>query len=146
METKVTVWNESAKEMLMNALKNVDSYALVNMWNDVCDGDDYIYSNDEDTWKELFSDVAEMFRATFYGGARYNDDYCHFNGYANLETASGSAVEDWIDLDTIAQHIEDNCDDWADLDRYFSNYGVHDIDTEEILPDEDEDDDEEDED
>lgn len=149
METKVTtVWNKNAQDSLLCELKNdIDNDTLVTIWNDYCQENNYsdreIFNNDEDSWSMLIGDsIDEMFRAAFYGGARYSDDYCQLNGYGNLETRDSYGVVDWIDFDDLAKWIEGQCEDWADLDRFFSKYGINDIDTEEILPDDEDEEDE----
>lgn len=64
--------------------------------------DDTIYSFDEDTINELFSNPWDALRATHFGDTNFTDDYFHFNGYGNIETLS-----DWK-IDELYNEIEES--------------------------------------
>lgn len=56
--------------------------------------DDMIYSFDEDTINELFSNPWDALRATHFGDANFTDDYFQFNGYGNIETLSDWKIDE----------------------------------------------------
>lgn len=64
--------------------------------------DDMIYSFDEDTINELFSNPWDALRGAHFGDVNFTDDYFQFNGYGNIETLS-----DWK-IDEMYNEIEDN--------------------------------------
>ena len=100
------------KNVIVNILKNMDADSLVSIWNSYCNDenpDDYIYSNDEYTLKDLFGDdVNEAIRAAYYGDYRYGDTYVKFNAYDNLESMDEYNVSDKIDFDSLADYLIDN--------------------------------------
>ncbi len=55
--------------------------------------DDMIYTFDEDTINELFSNPWDALRATHFGDTNFSDDYFRFNGYGNIETLSDWKIE-----------------------------------------------------
>lgn len=67
--------------------------------------DDTIYSFDEDTINELFSNPWDALRAAHFGDINFTDDYFQFNGYGNIETLS-----DWK-IDEMYNEIETEDDE-----------------------------------
>lgn len=82
---------------------------LVSLWNDFCDGDDYIHQGVEDM-AELYSDPASFGRAIFFGDVQnWLDDYACFNGYGNIVTFNyWDDKNSPIDLDLLAEWLEEN--------------------------------------
>ena len=64
--------------------------------------DDMIYSFDEDTINEFFSNPFEALRSAHFGEINFTDDYFIFNGYGNIETLS-----DWKIDEMYKSEIED---------------------------------------
>lgn len=95
-------------------LENLSDGDLLSLWNEYSgencrDGD--IYCMDE--FNELCGNMepSDLANRIFYGKFNPNDTYFIFNGYANLE--SSDYLEDFIDIDELAQHIYDNDDDFT---------------------------------
>lgn len=98
-------------------LENLSDGDLLSLWNEYkserCyDGEVY--------YMEEFNEICESLKpidlATkiFYGSFNPNHDYFIFSGYANLE--SSNYLDDFIDIDELAQHIYDNDDSLDDYD------------------------------
>lgn len=58
---------------------------------------DMIYTFDEDTINELFSNPWDALRATHFGDTNFSDDYFRFNGYGNIETLSDWKIDEEFD-------------------------------------------------
>ena len=56
--------------------------------------DDMIYSFDEDTINELFSNPWDALRGAHFGDINFTDDYFIFNGYGNIETLSDWKIDE----------------------------------------------------
>lgn len=114
-------------------LEDLNDSELLSLWNEYqsencCDG--YIY------FMEDFDRICGSMTPTdlanriFYGKFNPNDTYFIFNGYENLE--SSDYLDDFIDIDELAQHIYDNDDDLEDYDlRNFLDEDEDDEDSEE---------------
>lgn len=79
---------EKVLEAIQDMAKN-GKECLVTVWNEICSEDNrpnYIYENDEDFFRENFSDPWEAVNATSCGNWSYNDPYVCFNGYNNLDS------------------------------------------------------------
>lgn len=98
-------------------LENLSDGDLLSLWNEYkserCyDGEVY--------YMEEFNEICESLKPIglanriFYGKFNPNDTYFIFNGYANLE--SSDYLDDFIDIDELAQHIYDNDDSLDDYD------------------------------
>lgn len=63
--------------------------------------DDLIYSFDEDTVNEMFSNPWEALRSSHFGDINFTHDYFRFNGYGNIETLSDYEIdEEFEELET----------------------------------------------
>lgn len=98
-------------------LENLSDSELLSLWNEYrrvnCyDGDIY----DMDEFDEICGNInpSDLACKIFYGKFNPNDTYFIFNGYENLE--SSNYLDDFIDIDELAQHICDNDDDLEDYD------------------------------
>lgn len=101
--------NEAKHDAIVAVLNNMDIADLVSTYNQMAEDnyDETIYTNEDYTLNELFSEPSEAIRATVYGDYHYNDDYCYFNGYGNLCSFSGlNETACPIDLDEVARWIE----------------------------------------
>lgn len=98
-------------------LENMNDEELMLLWNEYssencCDGEIY--------YMEEFDEICESMNPTdlanriFYGRFNPNDTYFIFNAYANLK--SSDYLDDFIDIDELAQHIYDNDDSLDDYD------------------------------
>ena len=56
--------------------------------------DDMIFSFDEDTVNEMFSNPWEALRSSHFGDLSFNNDYFRFNGYGNIETLSDYEIDE----------------------------------------------------
>lgn len=60
-----------------------------------------LYSFDEGTINDMFSNPWEALRASHFGDISFTDDYFRFNGYGNIETLSDWQIdEDFEALET----------------------------------------------
>lgn len=98
-------------------LENLSDSELLSLWNEYrrahCyDGDIY----DMEEFNEICGNMepSDLANRIFYGRFNPNDIYFIFNGYENLE--SSDYLDDFIDIDELAQHIYDNDDDLDDYD------------------------------
>lgn len=82
---------------------------LVVLWNDFCDGGDYIYLGVE-AMADLYSEPLEFARAVYFGDVQnWADDYACFNGYGNIVSFNyWDDKNSPIDLDTLAAWLEEN--------------------------------------
>ena len=98
-------------------LENLNDGELLSLWNEYRRGQ---YYDGEVYYMEEFNEICESLKpidlATkmFYGKFNPNNEYFIFNGYANLE--SSNYLDDFIDIDELAQHIYDNDDSLDDYD------------------------------
>jgi len=76
----------------MNTYEKVQ--ALNEHYENLGYSDETIYSFDEDTINELFSNPWDALRATHFGDVNFTDDYFHFNGYGNIETLSDWKIDE----------------------------------------------------
>lgn len=100
-------------EKIKEALEHMTAGELVSVHNEYCNNaeymDDYIYNMEE------FDDIMsgqkpwDVARAVCYGDFCAAHDYFWFNGYGNL--ASGDYPIDRIDIDAIAEYVDDNEND-----------------------------------
>lgn len=105
-------------------LENLNDGELLSLWNEF---DQYstIYTSEE--FDEICGSMnpSDLACKIFYGKFNPNDEYFIFNGYENLE--SSDYLDDFIDIDELAQHICDNDDDLEDYDlRNFLDEGEED--------------------
>ena len=105
-------------EKIKSALDEMSTAELVNVHNAYCGAanymDDYIYNMDE--FDEIMSGQSpwEIARCAYYGDFCPADDYFWFNGYANL--CSADYHPEIINVEDIAQYVDDNNDDLGDCD------------------------------
>lgn len=90
-------------------LKTQQTEELVQLWNEFCAGDDYIYQGVEDM-ADLYSDPAAFARAVYFGDVQnWLDDYARLNGYGNIVTFNfWDSPNSPIDLDTLAEWLEED--------------------------------------
>ena len=95
-------------------LDNLDNWKIVNIHNDFCDGDDWIYNMSD--FDEIMDNMTAMDVANrvFYGDFNPNNDYFKFDGYANLE--STDYPTDFVDMDILINYAIDNDYDY-DIDE-----------------------------
>lgn len=82
---------------------------LVQLWNEYCSGDDYIYQGVEDM-ADLYSEPAAFARAVYFGNVQnWADDYARLNGYGNIVSFNHwDNKNSPIDLDTLAEWLEED--------------------------------------
>ena len=103
----------NAREEVLEMLRDMDDWKLVGIHNEYCDKvnyvDDRIYAMDE--LNELYSDKAPLtiLLDAYNGAFNPNDDWFRWNGYGNLESTD-RPVDDWIEIDDIADYIIENDD------------------------------------
>lgn len=99
------------KETILVALSTSE---LVSLHNEYCEDnslmDDYIYTFDEETINELFSNPWDALRAAHFGDISFNQDYFRFNGYGNIETLSDYEIESDLDWEAVSDWLEENPD------------------------------------
>lgn len=105
------------KNEIKEYLENLNAGDLISIWNEYrrvhhYDGD--IYYMEEFDWVCEHLTPTDLAHRIFYGKFNPNNIYFMFNGYANLE--SSDYVDDFIDVDDLAQFIYDNDDDLDDYD------------------------------
>jgi len=111
-------------EKIKELLNTLDSSTLITTWNEYCADEcmeDYIHSNDEYFFEEMFEKADEAVWAVCFGNYDYEDDYVVFNGYGNLDTFNFSDDENCpIDIDVLADWINDNdgCDAISEEEGY----------------------------
>lgn len=99
------------KESIIEVLKCVETKTLISIWNEYCSEknmDDYIYSNDEYFFNEMFEKADDAVRAVCFGSYEYTDEYVIFNAYGNLVSFDIYDAEQHIDFDTLADYIMEN--------------------------------------
>lgn len=63
--------------------------------------DDMIYTFDEYTINEMFSNPFEALRACHFGDVNFSHNYFRFNGYGNIETLSDWQIDnEYNELET----------------------------------------------
>ena len=79
---------EELRLELSNIVSSLDDSEIISMWNEIANGDNWIYSNDEYELDTVFDGQkpSDIIRTIFFGDYRYNDNYFCFNGYANLDS------------------------------------------------------------
>ena len=98
-------------------LENLSDSELLSLWNEYrrvhCyDGDVYCIEEFDEICGNM--EPSDLANRIFYGRFNPNDTYFIFNGYENLE--SSDYLDDFVDIDELAQHIYDNGDDLDDYD------------------------------
>jgi len=106
-------------DAIIEYLEGLDDDSLIEIHNEYCsqyDMDNYIWSNDEHFFTEMFDGrIDEAVRAVCYGEYHYTDNYVWFNGYANLE--SGNYTNNMpIDINEIADDILENEGNYYDIE------------------------------
>ena len=103
---KYEVFEEKFKELSIG-----EKIAIFN--NYIPNGDNEIYSFDEEFFETYFSNPMEAARATFFGEIEsWSDEYIKFNGYGNLESMTEYEVLE--DIENYLEEIFDNPDTWED--------------------------------
>ena len=103
---KYEVFEEKFKELSIG-----EKIAIFN--NYIPDGDNEIYTFDEEFFETFFSNPMEAARATFFGKINsWTDEYIKINAYGNLESMSEYDVLEEIDY--YLEEIFDNTDTWED--------------------------------
>lgn len=112
----------NAREEVLEMLRDMDDYELVAIHNGYCNEanyvDDKIYSMSE--FDELYycmdgKSPLDVIRDAFNGSFNPNDDWFRWNGYGNLESTD-RPIDDWVDIDDIADYIVENDEDLGDKD------------------------------
>lgn len=102
---------ECITEHIRNFWSNED---IIRAWNNYCSEEcmeDYIHSNDEYFFEEMFEKADDAVRAVCYGEYHYQDEYVVFNAYGNLDSFDYWKDENSpIDLDILAEYLVDNGD------------------------------------
>lgn len=98
-------------------LENLSDSELLSLWNEYQSENNYdgeVYDMEE--FDEICGNMnpSDLVCKIFYGKFNPNDTYFIFNGYENLE--SSDYLDDFFDIDELAQHICDNDDDLEDYD------------------------------
>lgn len=68
-----------------------------NLWNGCLDWLDYQEFDSEFFNTYFYNNPMEAARATNFGDVNWNDDYIHFDGYGNLESASAQDYENELE-------------------------------------------------
>ncbi len=121
MKTQTTIYNNiPAITDYLNSLDGSETVAIHNQYcQSINDGDNEIYTNDEEFFEVFFSNkVMEAVRATSYGEYNFQHDYVKFNGYGNLITFDNPSDE--VSLSEIAERILEHPQDFdLDLEESF---------------------------
>lgn len=96
--------------MILEKLQKLSDSEIITLSKEV-DGqwteESEVFNNDEDGLKSLFyEDMDEAVRSTCYGDYEYTHKFIRLDGHSNLESTND--LSDFIDLDELAEHIEDN--------------------------------------
>ena len=119
------------KDSIIGLLQNFENDILIKYWNEYCNSvgnDENIYSNDEWTVNEMFSNPYEALRACYYGEYNYTDYYFIIDCYGNLVSFGDSDVHSHINFDDLADYfIENGCNEitevwYEDMICDFINY------------------------
>ena len=109
----------NAREEVLEMLRDMDNWELIGVHNQYCDkasyADDMIY--DMSMLNEFYydKDPLDILRDAYNGAFNPNDDWFRWNGYGNLESTD-RPVDDWIDIDEIADYIVENDEDLGSKD------------------------------
>ena len=110
---------ERKLEVVESKLRDMYDDDILPIWNEYCVevyNNDYIYENDEDFFRENFSNSYEVARTICFGDSRFSDSYVMFDGYGNLKSLDW--VTDIIDYGNLAEwyleHHEEDCEEWFD--------------------------------
>jgi hypothetical protein len=128
---------EGAKDTLLYEIGNMSEWDKMNLWNQYCSDSgrigDEIMSFDYDNADEIVmmfgGSTESLLRAMFYGDVRFSDNFCHGDGYGNMETFNN--IDDFAYWDELVDYVVDND---SDLDEEWIR---------EILDEQDEEEDEE---
>ena len=110
---------ERKLEVVESKLSGMCDCDILPIWNDYCAdifSDNYVYDNDEEFFRENFSNPYEAIRAVCYGDYRFTDSYVKFDAYGNLKSFEYRC--DVIYYDELAEwyleHHEGDCEEWFD--------------------------------
>lgn len=102
------------RKQIKEYLESLSDGELLSIYNEYTDTTycERVYSMDE--FDEICDGMtaSDIARRCFYGKFNPNDEYFTFNGYANLE--SSNYLEDFIDLDDLADYCISNDEDFDD--------------------------------
>lgn len=93
-------WNDLSREDKASVYRDYQ--------REICDEEEW-YDFDEMFFETFFTDAMEAVRAWHFGGDNsWNDEFIHFNGYGNLETACSYQVAEEADgmVDKIFEYPE----------------------------------------
>jgi hypothetical protein len=96
------------KESIINYLKDLDSYDLLNVSNEFSQNnsfyDNEIYINDIEFFELFFTnDSYNLAQRICFGDYHTSEKFVKFNGYGNL--LSFNYIDDYIEFDLIAEAI-----------------------------------------
>ena len=101
------------REEMIEMLADMDDWELTGVHNEYCQKvnytDDMIY--DMSMLNEFYhgKDPLDILLDAYNGAFNPNDDWFRWNGYGNLESTD-RPVDDWIEIDDIADYIIENDD------------------------------------
>ena len=109
----------NAREEVLEMLRDMDNWELIEIHNAYCEKvnytDDMIY--DMSMLNEFYhgKDPLDILLDAYNGAFNPNDDWFRWNGYGNLESTD-RPVDDWIEIDDIADYIVENDEDFGNTD------------------------------